>query len=593
MSLELQKAVSGYESYINNHGIDLEVVNAYHTAVFWANEKDNDRETALKIAPRAKELMNQYVINGAGGDIWELEKFCFANKTGHEMVDKWYEILKMEAPHKFESFIYYMEKNRPYAKRFYLPRRNPMKTVVRDLQDLEDRKSGKKFYGLSMPSRVGKSTDCIFFLTWIGLKRPNSHSAMGGHSGILAKGFYKELMNLITTPEYTFKELYDYVHPEYQNRPFPTDKSADEFTITLGDPDRFATITCRGIDGTWTGAIDVSEDGYLYVDDLVRDRQHSLSPRRMEETYQEYLNKMVDRKNDGARELMVGTLWNVLDPLERIRKEEKDNPQYGFRKIPALNEKDESNFDYEINGFSTKYYHEMRDRLDKAEWMAKFMQQPFVREGLLFPTDELQFFNGILPDGDFRIVAAVDVAWGGGDSLSMPIGAEYENGDVYVFAWVFNKGAKEVTLPLVTGQIINNRIRQIRFEGNTGGDLYCKYVDEMLQKQGWKCSCTHRKAPNRMEKMSKVIAYSGDIKRKFHFLTSRIPTKEERERDNELGIVRYIRDKEYQNAMDELETFVTIGNNDHDDAADGITQLEMFIENPSGTRQTIIMPSPI
>lgn len=593
MSLELEKAISGYESYINKRGIDIDVARAYHNAVFFAFEKDNDIDYSLQIAPRAKNVMNQFSIKKYGGNIWQLEKYCFKEKTGHEMVDKWYEILKLEAPHKFESFIYYMEKNRPYAKRFYLPRRNPMKTVVRDLQDLEDRTSGKKFYGLSMPSRVGKSTDCIFFLAWIALKRPNSHSAMGGHSGILAKGFYKELMNLITTPEYTFKELFDYLHPEYQSRPFPTDKSADEFTITLGDPGRFATITCRGIDGTWTGAIDVSEDGYLYVDDLVRDRQHSLSPRRMEETYQEYLNKMVDRKNDGARELMVGTLWNVLDPLERIRKEEKDNPQYGFRKIPALNEKDESNFDYEINGFSTKYYHEMRDRLDKAEWMSKFMQQPFVREGLLFPTDELQFFNGILPDGDFRIVAAVDVAWGGGDSLSMPIGAEYESGDVYVFAWVFNKGAKEVTLPLVTGQIINNRIRQIRFEGNTGGDLYCKYVDEMLQKQGWKCSCTHRKAPNRMEKMSKVIAYSGDIKRKFHFLTSRMPTKEERERDNELGIVRYIRDKEYQNAMDELETFVTIGNNNHDDAADGITQLEMFIENPSGTKQTIIMPSPI
>ena len=175
----------------------------------------------------------------------------------------------------------------------------------------------------------------------------------------------------------------------------------------------------------------------------------------------------------------------------------------------------------------------------------------------------------------------------------MPIGAEYESGDVYVFAWVFNKGAKEVTLPLVTGQIINNRIRQIRFEGNTGGDLYCKYVDEMLQKQGWKCSCTHRKAPNTMEKNSKIIAYSGDIKRKYHFLTSRIPTKEERERDRELGIVRHVRNEEYQNAMDELETFVTIGKNDHEDAADGITQLEMFIENPSGVRQTIIMPSPI
>ena len=104
--------------------------------------------------------------------------------------------------------------------------------------------------------------------------------------------------------------------------------SADEFTITLGDPDRFATVTCRGIDGTWTGAVDVSKDGYLYVDDLVRDREHSLSPTRMENTYQEYLNKMVDRKNDGARELMVGTLWNVLDPLERMRKQYEHDPRY-------------------------------------------------------------------------------------------------------------------------------------------------------------------------------------------------------------------------------------------------------------------------
>ena len=163
--------------------------------------------------------------------------------------------------------------------------------------------------------------------------------------------------------------------------------SADEFTLTLGDPDRFATITCRGIDGTWTGAVDVSSDGYLYVDDLVRDREHSLSPMRMENTFQEYLNKMVDRKIDGARELMVGTLWNVLDPLARLKEMYANNPLYRFRKIPALNEKDESNFAYEINGFSTEYYRDMRERLDNAEWMAKYQQQPYVREGLLFPSN--------------------------------------------------------------------------------------------------------------------------------------------------------------------------------------------------------------
>lgn len=204
-----------------------------------------------------------------------------------------------------------------------------------------------------------------------------------------------------------------------------------------------------------------------------------------------------------------------------------------------------------------------------------------MREGLLFPTDELRYFNGILPDGDFRRIGVTDIAWGGGDSLSMPIGAEYENGDVYIYDWVFNKGPKEVTVPLVVGRIIGNKIRQTRFEGNVGGDLYCQYVDEKLQKQNYKCSCTAKKAPNKVEKLSKIIAYSGDIKRKFIFLDSRKLTQEQLQKDAELGIVRYRRNDEYQAAMDELEMFVSIGKNEHDDAADGLTQLAMFIENPN------------
>lgn len=591
MSLELQKAISGYESYINNHGIDLEVVNAYHLAVFWANEKDNDIETALKIAPRAKELMNQYVINGAGGDIWELEKFCFANKTGHEMVDKWYEILKLESPYKFESFIYYMEKNRPHAKRFYLPRRKTLNVVVEDLQNLEDTKK-QKFFGLSMPSRVGKSTVCIFFLSWIALKRPNSHSAMGGHSGILAKGFYKELMNLITTPEYTFKELFDYVHPEYQNRPFPTDKSADEFTITLGDPDRFATITCRGIDGTWTGAVDVSADGYLYVDDLVRDREHSLSPQRMENTYQEYLNKMVDRKNDGAKELMVGTLWNVLDPLQRISIQYERDERYYFRRIPALNENDESNFNYEINGFSTEYYRNMRDRLANAEWMAKYQQSPYVREGLLFPENELKLSDGIIDDGTWIVTALCDPAFGGADSLSMPVKLKHkESGKQTIIDWVFKKGTQNLTIPLVADSIIRNVITELRIEKNSGGGLYADNLKKELEKRNcYHCKIIPFTASNRMDKMERIKAYSDYVKDNYYFLIENryLPTIQEDEKN---GIKRFRRNEMYNKAMDEMHMITSEGKNPHDDSADSITNMAMNDEKEK--KKTIIMPSPI
>lgn len=215
-------------------------------------------------------------------------------------------------------------------------------------------------------------------------------------------------MNLINTREYKFSEIF----PDS-----PLQKtSAEDFEINLDEPDRFATITCRGIDGTWTGAVDVSSDGYLYVDDLIRDREHSLNPVRMENTYQEYLNKMVDRKNDGARELMVGTRWNIIDPLGKIEKENAHNPRYRFRKIPALNEKGESNFQYEVKGFSTQYYKDMEARLDKNEWEAKFQQKPFIREGLLFPEDELRFFLVFFRPADLSVLLR-PVMWLGAEEI--------------------------------------------------------------------------------------------------------------------------------------------------------------------------------
>lgn len=488
-----------------------------------------------------------------------------AYATGDADCDEAYwKLTLLEAPYRFESFLLYMEKNRADKKKFYVPRAKTLKSVVDELQALEDGKYD--FLGLSLPPRVGKSTLCIFFLAWVMGRRPNSHNAMAGHSGILADGFYTEMLNLIETPEYTFKEI------------FPGSllqrKSAEKKEINLGDPDRFATLTCRGIDGTWTGSVDISSDGYLYVDDLVRDRTESLSPTRLENRYQDYLNVLVDRKNDGAKELMVGTRWNVLDPLGRVEADKRKDERYKFIKIPALNQFNESNFNYKHGkGFSTQYYKNLKSRLDANEWEAKYQQKPFVREGLLFPVDELRYYNGILPEGDSRVVAACDVAWGGGDSLSMPVGREYENGEVYIFDWIFNKGKKEETLPLVVGRIMDNEIRQVRFEGNTGGELYGKYVNERLLEHGYKCSCTDKKAPARMAKTEKIIAYSGEIKRKFIFLQEDLWTKE------------------YREAMEELTMFVTIGRNLSDDAPDGLTQLAMFIDN-DGLVKTSVVRSP-
>lgn len=592
-TLEDEKIIQGYEDYIKNRGIDRAVIDAYVESSEILLSGRKDREYGLKVSARAKELIEKYILDTTGGTLWDLEKYQQNHQIlPYEIVDKYYDVLRYESFYLLESFIFYMERNRNWSKRFYKPRRCTLKQVVDELQDLEDRKGNRVFYGLSMPSRTGKSTVCLFFLAWIAYKRPNSHNAMGGHSGILAKGFYKELMNLITTPEYTFKELFDYTHPKYANKPFPTDKSADDYTITLGAPDRFATITCRGIDGTWTGAVDVSSDGYLYVDDLVRDREHSLSPQRMENTFQEYLNKMVDRKNDGARELMVGTLWNVLDPLQRISIQYEHDDKYYFRRIPALDENDESNFNYEINGFSTAYYRAMRDRLSNAEWMAKYQQSPYVREGLLFPQDECKFSDGIIEDGTWIVTALCDPAFGGADNLSMPIKLKHkETGKQTIIDWVFKQGTQNITLPLVADAIIRNVVTELRIEKNAGGGLYADNLKKELERRNcYHCRIILFTASNRMDKMERIKAHSDYVKDKYYFLIENryLPTLAE---DAAAGIKRFRRSEMYNNAMNELHMITSEGKNPHDDSADSITN--MAVNDEKEDRKTIIMASPI
>lgn len=564
---EVLDAIADYDKYIAKGKMDLDVLEAYSRVVSDVYHYDKDAEYGKDVSRRFKNYMNEWVHVKTGGGFWQLESY----DQGFREVQMMYEVFKNESFYDFESYMYYMEKNRPYKKRFYLPRRMTLRTVAQDMQDLEDDLIDT--YGLSMPSRTGKSTICIFFLTWVGLRKPMSHNAMGGHSGQLVKRFFRGLDNLTGTDEYTFDELFKYHNPDYKYVVERKSSDPAELTINLGAPDEFSTFTCRSADATWTGAIDVSEDGYLYVDDLVRDREHSLSASRMENTYQEYQNKMLDRMNDGAKKLLVGTLWSVLDPLVREEKENEGNERARFRKIPALNENDESNFQYEVKGFSSEYYQKMRERLEKPEWMAKFQQAPFKREGLTFPIEELRRFTEI-PDAQHRTVAALDPAFGSGDSLSMPICMDFGENEKYIVDWIHDKRTTAFTLPIVVSKIEKYTITELQIEKNRGGDLLAEQLQKMLDDKAIRhCKVVLKNAPVKMSKEDKISGYSDFVKRCFRFLDSKqMPPQ-------------------YMKALEEMTMFSAEGKNAHDDAADSITQLAMMFEKKgSATVEAVANP---
>lgn len=292
----------------------------------------------------------------------------------------------------------------------------------------------------------------------------------------------------------------------------------------------------------------------MYVDDIIEDLEESLNPMRLQAKYDAYLNQLKDRKKLGASELMVGTRWSTADVLGRVHEQYDGNERYRFRIIPALNEDGESNFQYKYNlGFDTAYYVDMKESIDDATWNAKYMGTPYVRDGLLFPNDEILTYNGVLPDGDPEKVAVCDVAWGGGDSLAMPFA--YIFGDsVYVHDVIFNKGDKEVTYPVVIGRTKQHMPHRERYEANNGGAEYADHVDEELRKVGVHINITSRRAPNNQSKLARIIQFAPDIKR-FYFLDEKH------------------RSKEYREFMREVTTFIQTGRNQHDDACDSLAQL--------------------
>lgn len=582
ISSELKKSLNQYENYISRHGVDLDVVNTYHLAVFWANEKDNDIETALKIAPRAKYVMNRFSVKKYGGDIWELEKFCFANKTGHEMVDKWYEILKLEALHLFESFCFYMEKNRPPEERFYQPRVNPLRQVAQLIQDLFDDKLDEGM--VFCPGRIGKTQIVKMGNLWFGSNRPERSNLYSAYSDKITGGFYDGTNELITDPTYTYAEIFP---KNVEKKPITDGK---DLTIDLIRKKTYPTFTMRSIYGTLNGACDC--DGLGIYDDLFSGIDEALSEDRQRTVWGKFDNNYMPRIKPGKAKLLgIGTRWAPKDVQGRRLELLNNDPDYADIRhreiiIPALNENGESNFDYPYKlGYTTLDYKRrmasFENNDDMASWFAQYQQEPIERKGQMFNVDNMNFFKpqeieGIRPD---RIFAANDPAYGGGDFVSMPICYEI-NGNHYVVDTVYNDGEKDITIPEVTSRMEDHldkfpkKTAEVHFEETKTTDGYRKDCEKIWQEDGYPINTTHDPADNQSAKMDRIKNHAPDI-RKLYFLDMKYQSKEYR--------------KYFQNIL----SCTYEGKMKHDDGIDSTAQLcDMIYGNKRKNRKTIIMPSP-
>lgn len=466
----------------------------------------------------------------------------------------------------FEAFMLYIEKDRPFESKFYLPRSKALKPIADALQQLLDDELDELF--LSQPARTGKTGIIKMFTVYAMALYPELTNLYCAYSGPVAGRFYDGILEIVNDAK-TYK-LYE-VFPDFR----VVKTNAERKTIDIGRQKNYPTITCRGIDESLNGECDCQ---FLQIgDDLLDGIEEAMSVDRCLKKWDKVDNNFLPRGvGSRIKRIWMGTRWSRHDVISIRLDLVENSPDYASLRykvinIPALNENDESNFDYPCGkGFSTETFRQRRAsferRGDMASWYAQYMGEPIEREGALFAPESMNYYNGVLPDSEpDRIIAYCDPAWGGGDYVAFPIGYQYD-GLTYIHDVIFDNRDKYATRPRVVDAIIRNNVTAVTFEKNNGGDGYAEWVDERLREKGRKVNIMTKSASTKVKKENRIIDRAPDIKETFVF----------RDSGN--------RSPEYDKFMQNVHAFTILGKNKHDDAPDSLAGLSMM------TEQTMVKP---
>lgn len=479
-----------------------------------------------------------------------------------DMLDLYYKTHLFDAPHFFDSFCIYIEKDRAPDKQFYVPRRKQLLRCAEGIQKLEEGKLHT--LAISLAPGVGKTTLAEFGLAWTSGRNPFLGNLIGSHNNSFLAGVYGEMLRIFDPiGEYRWQDVFPGLSVISTN--------AKDLMIGLGynksDDMRFKTLQMGGSLGSQLAGR-VRASNWLYMDDPVDGIETAMSAERLEKLWQTVYTDFFQRAiGNRVKRLVIGTRWALKDPIGMLEQYYENDPGAMFIREPVLDENDESRFDYPHGlGYTTEALLKQREMMDSPSWNALFQQLPIEREGQLYAPEELRrYFD--LPDKEpDAILAICDTKEQGADYCVCPVFYQYGN-DFYLDAVICDNSKVEIVQERVAKLLVDRRVKQCRIESNRGGTIFAQNVEKRVKELGGMTSITTKWTQTNKE--TRIQTNSALVKEHILFKDEKC----------------YALDREYRDMMQQLTTYSMMGKNKHDDVPD---TLAMFVDWQMSDRHNIV-----
>ena len=503
---ELENLISDCEKYITRNGIDENIINTYCDVCQLAKD-EKKTDLMLKCTARAKELIETVCVRDTGLDMWGIEKFVFKNKSSFELLDKYYEILLIEAQNKIvDSFFRYIEKKREPKERFYMPRRKQFLKIglVDALQGMIDDKYD--ILCISLPPGTGKTTIEKFFHSAVIGWYTSGYNLFYSHSGDITRMYYDGMYDIVTNEdEYTWNEIF------LDLKVTSTNAKLEQFNVGKYKP--FQSVQCTSVGSKNAGKVRANK--FLLVDDMIGGIEEALNPIYLDKLWGKYAvdarqRKIPDEDGNPCKEIHIATRWSVRDVIGRIIQAYEGNERVKVISAPDIDPKTgESNFNFEFGGYTVKDFEDIQLLMDEISYRCLYKQDPIEREGLLFPEDKIRRYLN-LPHGEPDIITGqCDTKGKGTDYFVLPVLQKYGEDYYCVDCVCDNTADYEEQYRNAAGVLVNNKVQECEFERNAGGDRVAMEVNKRVESVGWICNITD--VPTETNKEARIFQCSNWI----------------------------------------------------------------------------------